>query len=94
MEYKNKNSRFRPSGALLSMTALATIWSASPAAANCDITSSPNSVSCTADTVTVHNTNTLLGSYRQDALRMELFLRLRAWETAHRTSGVRVEILG
>jgi hypothetical protein len=37
---------------------------------------------------------TLLGSYRQDALRMELFLRLRAWETAHRTSGVRVEILG
>ncbi|PIT00307.1 hypothetical protein TSA1_05665 [Bradyrhizobium nitroreducens] len=58
MEYKNRNSRFRPSGALLSMTALATIWSASPAAANCDITSSPNSVSCTADTVTVHNTNT------------------------------------
>ncbi|TQF36717.1 hypothetical protein UNPF46_21435 [Bradyrhizobium sp. UNPF46] len=58
MEYKNKNSRFRPSGALLSMTALATIWSASPAAANCDVTSPPNSVSCAADTVTVHNTNT------------------------------------
>lgn len=37
---------------------------------------------------------TLLGSYRQDALRMELFLRLRAWEAAHSTSGVRVEILG
>jgi hypothetical protein len=37
---------------------------------------------------------TLLGSYRQDALRMELFLRLRAWEAAHDTSGVRVEILG
>lgn len=37
---------------------------------------------------------TLLGSYREDALRMELFLRLRAWEAAHRTSDVRVEILG
>ena len=58
MEYKGKGSRFRPSGALLSMTALATIWSAGPAAANCDVTSSPNTVSCTADTVTVHNTNT------------------------------------
>jgi outer membrane autotransporter protein len=58
LEYKGKGSRFRPSGALLSMTALATIWSAGPAAANCDVTSSPNTVSCTADTVTVHNTNT------------------------------------
>lgn len=58
MEYKGKGSRFRPSGALLSMTALATIWSASPAAANCDISSTPNSVSCTVDTTTVHNTNT------------------------------------
>lgn len=57
-EYKNKGLRFRPTGALLSMTALATIWGASPAAASCDVTSSPNSVSCTADTVTVHNTNT------------------------------------
>ena len=37
---------------------------------------------------------TLLGSYREDALRMELFLRLRAWEAAHRTSDVRVAILG
>lgn len=58
MVYRDKVSRFRPSGALLSMTALATIWSASPAAANCDVTSSPNTVSCTVDTVTVHNTNT------------------------------------
>lgn len=53
-----KGSRFRPCGALLSMTALATIWSAGPAMANCDVTASPNSVSCTADTATVHNTNT------------------------------------
>jgi outer membrane autotransporter protein len=58
LEYKHKGLRFRPTGALLSMTALATIWSASPAAANCDITSTPNGVSCSADTVTVHNTNT------------------------------------
>jgi hypothetical protein len=35
----------------------------------------------------------LLGSYQQDALRMELYLRLRAWEAAHRASGVRVEII-
>ena len=58
LEYKHKGLSFRPVGALLSMTALATIWSASPAAANCDVTASPNSVSCTVDTVTVHNTNT------------------------------------
>ncbi len=36
---------------------------------------------------------TLLGSYQQDALRMQLDLRLRAWEAAHRGSGVRVEII-
>jgi hypothetical protein len=36
----------------------------------------------------------LLGSYQQDALRMQLYLRLRAWEAAHRASGVRVEIIG
>lgn len=36
----------------------------------------------------------LLGSYHEDALRMELYLRLRAWEAAHRASGVRVEIIG
>jgi hypothetical protein len=35
----------------------------------------------------------LLGSYQQDALRMEVYLRLRAWEAAHRASGVRVEII-
>jgi hypothetical protein len=36
----------------------------------------------------------LLGSYQEDALRMELYLRLRAWEVAHHTSGVRVDIVG
>ncbi len=35
----------------------------------------------------------LLGSYQEDALRMELYLRLRAWEAAHRASGVHVEII-
>jgi hypothetical protein len=29
----------------------------------------------------------------EDALRMELYLRLRAWEAAHRASGVHVEII-
>ena len=37
---------------------------------------------------------TLLGSYQQDALRMELDLRLRAFEAAHRESGVRGDIVG
>jgi hypothetical protein len=36
----------------------------------------------------------LLGSYQQDALRMQLELRLRAWEATHRARGVRVEIIG
>jgi hypothetical protein len=36
----------------------------------------------------------LLGSYQQDALRMQLELRLRAWEATHRAHGVRVEIIG
>ena len=34
---------------------------------------------------------TLLGSYAQDAMRMELYLRLRAWEVAH--GGAVAEIL-
>jgi hypothetical protein len=37
---------------------------------------------------------TLLGSYQQDALRMQLDLRLRTWEASHRASGVSVEIIG
>jgi hypothetical protein len=37
---------------------------------------------------------TLLGSYQEASLRMELFLRLRAWEAAHGTRGVHVEIVG
>jgi hypothetical protein len=37
---------------------------------------------------------TLLGSYHEDALRMELYLRLRAWEAAHSARGVHVEIIG
>ena len=36
----------------------------------------------------------LLGSYNQDALRMQLELRLRAWEATHHARGVRVEIIG
>lgn len=36
---------------------------------------------------------TLLGSYHEDALRMELYLRLRAWEAAHSADGVHVEIV-
>jgi hypothetical protein len=36
----------------------------------------------------------LLGSYDDDAMRMELYLRLRAWEAAHRARGAEVEILG
>ena len=36
----------------------------------------------------------LLGSFQQDALRMQLELRLRAWEAMQRARGVRVEIIG
>jgi hypothetical protein len=36
----------------------------------------------------------LLGSFHEDALRMELYLRLRAWEAAHSAHGVHVEIVG
>jgi hypothetical protein len=35
----------------------------------------------------------LLGSYAQDAMRMELFLRVRAWEAGKRASGVEVEVV-
>ena len=34
----------------------------------------------------------LLGSYNADAMQMELYLRIRAWESARRASGVQVEI--
>lgn len=34
----------------------------------------------------------LLGSYSHDAMQMELYLRIRAWETAARARGLRVEI--
>jgi len=36
---------------------------------------------------------TLLGSYQEDALRMALYLRLRAWEAAQSVHGVHVEII-
>ena len=36
---------------------------------------------------------TLLGSYALDAMRMELYLRIRAWEAA-RGGGLVAEILG
>jgi hypothetical protein len=36
----------------------------------------------------------LLGSYREDAMRLALYLRLRAWEAAQRANGneVRLEL--
>jgi hypothetical protein len=34
----------------------------------------------------------LLGSYRDDAMRLELYLRLRAWEAAQRARGVDVHL--
>lgn len=34
----------------------------------------------------------LLGSYRDDAMRLELYLRLRAWEAAQRAQGVDVHL--
>jgi hypothetical protein len=35
----------------------------------------------------------LLGSYNSDAIRMELYLRVRAWETGRRSTGVEVEFV-
>ena len=35
----------------------------------------------------------LFGSYSRDAMRAELYLRLRAWEADARGSGARVEIV-
>lgn len=35
----------------------------------------------------------LLGSYAADAMRMQLYLQLRAWEASRRAAGTRVEIL-
>jgi hypothetical protein len=35
----------------------------------------------------------LLGSYATDAMRMELYLRVRAWESAQRSRGVEVEFV-
>jgi hypothetical protein len=35
----------------------------------------------------------LLGSYASDAMRMELYLRVRAWEAGRRASGVEVEFV-
>ena len=34
----------------------------------------------------------LLGSYNADAMQMELYLRIRAWESGRRAAGVQVEI--
>ena len=36
----------------------------------------------------------LLGSYASDAMRLELYLRLRAWATAQRSRDVEVEFVG
>jgi hypothetical protein len=35
----------------------------------------------------------LVGSYNADAMRMELYLRVRAWEAGRRTAGVEVELI-
>jgi hypothetical protein len=35
----------------------------------------------------------LLGSYGEDAMRMELYLRVRAWEAVQRARGVEVEFV-
>ena len=35
----------------------------------------------------------LLGSYNDDAMRMELYLRVRTWEEAQRGSGTLAEIV-
>jgi len=35
----------------------------------------------------------LLGSFDEDAMRMELYLRLRAWEAGKRACDARVEIV-
>ena len=35
----------------------------------------------------------LLGSYALDAMRMELYLRVRAWEAARASRGVAVELV-
>jgi hypothetical protein len=35
----------------------------------------------------------LLGSYASDAMRMELYLRVRAWEAGQRSKGVVVEFV-
>lgn len=34
----------------------------------------------------------LLGSYREDAMRLALYLRLRAWEAGQRAEGVDVKL--
>jgi hypothetical protein len=36
----------------------------------------------------------LLGSYNRDAMRMELYLRLRAWEAGRRARDAHVDIVG
>ena len=35
----------------------------------------------------------LVGSYALDAMRMELYLRIRAWEAARKTSAALVELV-
>jgi hypothetical protein len=35
----------------------------------------------------------LLGSYAEDAMRLELYLRVRAWEAGQRARGVEVEFV-
>ena len=35
----------------------------------------------------------LLGSYNSDAMRLELYLRVRAWEAGRRSTGVEIELV-
>ena len=47
-----------------------------------------------AERVTEHEVDlSLLGSYAEDAMRMELYLRVRAWEAGQRAKGVEVEFV-
>ena len=51
-------------------------------------------VDLVAEQVTEHEVDlSLLGSYAEDAMRMELYLRVRAWEAGQRAKGVEVEFV-
>ena len=55
------------------------------------LAASPNAVveQVSADELEV----SLLGSYGEDMMRMEVYLRVRAWEAGRQAAGARVEIV-